>query len=152
MALHLPIRRTEGFLSTYSSTVRGSGSTAAVYEAAQARGQGHAAPLHPKASAAQTERNHYIRSIRELGRRAWHTSSGYSRRSLVENTVVRYRTIISQRMWSRTLAGQRVEVQLACWILGGGGPALTSEPCTNAAIGAAKNARRGRKCRPESTQ
>ncbi len=36
---------------------------------------------------------------------------------MVENTVVRYKTIIGRSMRSRTLDGQRVEVQLACKIL-----------------------------------
>ncbi len=43
--------------------------------------------------------------------------SGYSRRSLVENTVFRYKTIVGRSMQSRTLEGQRVEVQLASRIL-----------------------------------
>ena len=68
-------------------------------------------------SDALRERNRNIRSIRELGRRTWHTSSGYSKRSLVENTMYRYKTIIGRRMRSRTLDGQRVEVQLASKIL-----------------------------------
>ena len=58
-----------------------------------------------------------IRSIRELGRREWHKRSGYSRRSLVENTMYRYKTIIGRRMRSRTFDGQRVEVLLARKIL-----------------------------------
>ena len=36
---------------------------------------------------------------------------------MVENTVYRYKTIIGRDMRSRTLAGQRVEVRLACWVL-----------------------------------
>ena len=58
-----------------------------------------------------------IRLIRKHGRLEWHTSSGYSRRSMVENTVFRYKTIISRSMRSRTFDGQRVEVQLASKIL-----------------------------------
>lgn len=110
-----------------SLSADGAYDTAAVYEAAQVKGEGHVvrvlippgrdAQLNPKSSAAQTERNRNIRSIRELGHRAWHTRSGYSTRSLVENTVFRYKTIVGARMWSRTLTGQRVEVQLACGIL-----------------------------------
>ena len=46
-----------------------------------------------------------------------YTSSGYSRRSLVENAVFRYKSILGQRMRSRSLDGQRVEVRLACKIL-----------------------------------
>ena len=98
-----------------------------VYEAAQEKGEGRAvrvlippgrnAQLSPRPSAALEERNRNIRSIRDLGRRDWHTRSGYSTRSLVENTVFRYKTIIGRRMRSRTFDGQRVEVQLASRIL-----------------------------------
>ena len=98
-----------------------------VYEAAQRKGEGRRvrvlippgqnALLNPNPSPAQLERNRNIRSIRELGRREWHTHSGYSKRSMVENTMYRYKTIIGRRMRSRTFAGQRVEVQLASKIL-----------------------------------
>ena len=47
----------------------------------------------------------------------WHTQSGYSKRSMVENTMYRYKTIIGRSMRSRTLDGQRIEVQLASKIL-----------------------------------
>ena len=36
---------------------------------------------------------------------------------MVENAIYRYKTIIGRGMGSRTLEGQRVEVQLACRIL-----------------------------------
>ena len=75
------------------------------------------AQLSRKPSAALQEWDLNIRSIRGLGRREWHTQSGYSRRSLVENTMYRYKTIIGRGMRSRTLAGQRVEVYLASRIL-----------------------------------
>ncbi len=101
--------------------------TKAVYEAAHGQGGGRAvrvlippgrdAQLSPEPSASLQERNRNILSIRELGRRAWHTRSGYSTRSLVENTMYRYKTIIGRSMRSRTFAGQRVEVQLASKIL-----------------------------------
>ena len=63
------------------------------------------------------ERNRNIRSIRRLRRREWHKRSGYSKRSMVENTIYRYKTIIGRSMRSRTFTGQRVEVQLASGIL-----------------------------------
>ena len=63
------------------------------------------------------ERNRNIRSIRKLGRREWHKRSGYSKRSMVENTIHRYKTIIGGGMRSRSMAGQGVEVQLACKVL-----------------------------------
>jgi len=59
-----------------------------VYEAAQAKGEGHAvrvlippgrtAQLSPEPSAALKERNRNINSIREPGRREWCKRSGYS--------------------------------------------------------------------------
>ncbi len=98
-----------------------------VYEAAHAQGEGRAvrvlippgrnAQLRPRPPTALKERNRNLRSIRRLGRREWHKRSGYSRRAMVENAVYRYKAIIGRGMRSRTLAGQRVEVQLACRIL-----------------------------------
>ena len=110
-----------------SVSADGAYDTKAVHEAAQAKGEGRAvrviippgrdAQLSPMPSVALRERNRNIRSIRELGRREWHRSSGYTKRSMVENTVFRYKTIIGRSMRSRTFDGQRVEVQLACKIL-----------------------------------
>jgi hypothetical protein len=98
-----------------------------VYEAVQEKGEGRRvrvlippgrnARLNPSASAAQRERNQNILSIRELGRREWHKSSGYSGRAMVENAVFRYKTIMGRGMRSRTKKGQRTEVLLACRIL-----------------------------------
>jgi len=110
-----------------SVSADGAYDTKAVYEAAHERGEGRAvrvlippgrdAQFSPRPSAALQERDRNIRMNRELGRREWHTSSGYSRRSLVENTVFRYKTIIGRSMRSRTFDGQRVEIQLASKIL-----------------------------------
>ena len=110
-----------------SVSADGAYDTRAVYEAAHGRGRGRAvrvlippgrdAQLAPRPSAALEERNRNILSIRELGRREWHTSSGYSKRSLIENSMYRYKNIIGRRMRSRTFDGQRVEVQLASKIL-----------------------------------
>jgi len=110
-----------------SVSADGAYDTTTVYEVAQVKGEGRAvrvlippgrdAQLAPRPSAALEERNRNILFIRELGRREWHTRSGYSKRSLVENTMYRYKTIIGRSMRSRTLAGQRVEVQLSSMIL-----------------------------------
>ena len=67
--------------------------------------------------AALRERNRNIRSRARLGKREWHTRSGYSRRSMVENTMYRYKAIIGPTMRSRTLQGQRVEARVGCRIL-----------------------------------
>ena len=110
-----------------SVSADGAYDTKAVYAAAQERGEGRAvrvlippgrdAQLSSNPSTVLRERNRNIRSIRELGRREWHTSSGYSKRSMVENTVYRYKTLIGRSMQSRTLDGQQIEVQLASKIL-----------------------------------
>ena len=63
------------------------------------------------------ERNRNVLSIRELGRREWHKQSGYSQRSMVENAIFRYKTILCGDMWSRCIKGQRVEVHIGCKIL-----------------------------------
>jgi hypothetical protein len=98
-----------------------------VYKAAQEKGEGRRvrvlippsrnARLNPSPSPGQRERNRNVLSIRELGRRGWHKDSGYSKRSMVENTMYRYKTIMGRRMRSRTMKGQRMEVLLACRIL-----------------------------------
>jgi hypothetical protein len=110
-----------------SVSADGAYDTEGVYEAARAQGHGRHvrvvisprrdARLSRRPSAALQERNRNIRSIRKLGRREWHKRSGYSKRSMVENAIYRYKTIIGRGMRSRTLAGQRVEVQLACRVL-----------------------------------
>ena len=63
------------------------------------------------------ERNRNIRSRVRLGKRQWHTKSGYSRRSMVENAIYRYKTIIGTDMRSRNLACQRVEARIGWKIL-----------------------------------
>ena len=98
-----------------------------VYEAAKKKGDGHRVRVlippgrgpQPSSirSPGQWERNRNIRSVRKLGRREWYASSGYSRRSLVETAVFRYKSILGQRMRSRSLPSQRKEVQLAAKIL-----------------------------------
>ena len=99
----------------------------AVYEAVQGKGRGDRLTVlippgrgaQPSSSRlpGQRERNRNIRSMRKLGRQEWYTSSGYSRRSLVENAVFRYKAILDQRMRSRSLDNQQFEVRLACKIL-----------------------------------
>lgn len=79
--------------------------------------------LIPRAKNAQVnaeasrQRNRNIRLRNQLGKREWHKASGYSRRSLVENTMFRYKAIIGPSMRARTLAGQRVEARLGAAIL-----------------------------------
>ncbi len=99
----------------------------AVYKAAKKKGDGHrvrvlippsqGAQPSSSRSPGQWERNRNIRSVRKLGRREWYASSGYSRRSLVENAVFRYKSILGRRMRSRSLRSQRAAVRLVGKIL-----------------------------------
>jgi hypothetical protein len=59
----------------------------------------------------------FQRSQARLGARQWHTKSGYSRRSIVENTAYRCKALIGSVMRSRTSQGQRVEARVGCKIL-----------------------------------
>ena len=74
------------------------------------------AQLRPE-SARSRERNRNIRSRTSLGKRTWHTWSGYSKRSLADTTMCRYKTIIGPMVRARTLQGQRVEARVGCQIL-----------------------------------
>jgi hypothetical protein len=98
----------------------------AVYEAIESHTVGRSprvlippkknAQLKPEVAALR-ERDRNIRSRARLGKREWHTRSGYSRRSIVENTAYRYKALIGSVMRSRTLQGQRVEARVGCRIL-----------------------------------
>jgi hypothetical protein len=101
--------------------------TGAVYEAAGRKGDGQRVTVlippgrgaQPSSSRSpgQRERNRNIRTMLKPGREEWYATSGYSRRSLVENAVFRYKTIFGTAMGSRSLLGQRIEASLACKIL-----------------------------------
>ena len=62
-------------------------------------------------------RNHRIRAIGRVGRMEWERASGYTKRSIVENVIGRYKSILGGRMRARSLAGQRAEGRIGCRIL-----------------------------------
>jgi len=74
------------------------------------------AQIYPN-SVTTRERNRNIRSRARVGKRKWHTQSGYSIRSKVETTFYRYKTMIGSAMRSRILAGQRLEARIGWMIL-----------------------------------
>ena len=86
---------------------------------------GRSAPGHNKRDAAQLasepassrQRNRNIAAQARLGKRKWHTESGYSKRSKVETTFHRYKAIVGSAMRARGLAAQRVEARIGCKIL-----------------------------------
>ena len=64
-----------------------------------------------------TQRNEHLAVIAEHGRMGWQRSSGYNRRSLVETTMFRYKTIIGRRLHARSLSNQRTEAKVGCNVL-----------------------------------
>jgi hypothetical protein len=68
-------------------------------------------------SVSTRERNRNIRARARLGKRRWHIESGYSKRSKVETTFHRYKSIVGHAMRGRGLASQRVEARIGCKIL-----------------------------------
>ena len=67
------------------------------------------APVHP--------RDANLRHIRQRGRAHWKAASGYHQRSLVENTMFRYKTILGDKVMSREDSCQRTELELGFSIL-----------------------------------
>ncbi len=93
-----------------------------VYDAVAARHPGAAViiPLRSTAvatEAAATQRDQHLATIAKRGRIGWQRSSGYSRRSLVETAMYRYKTIIGRRLYARIPSTQRTEAKIACNVL-----------------------------------
>ncbi len=75
------------------------------------------AKIKREANVVAIQRDATIRAIDAGGRRRWEHESGYTRRSLVETAMSRYKAIIGDSMRSRTVASQKIEVVLACAVL-----------------------------------
>lgn len=59
-------------------------------------------------------RDENIRRIRKVGRKQWKQEMNFHRRSLSETGMFRLKTIFSDKVRSRSFAGQRVELLLRC--------------------------------------
>jgi len=68
-----------------------------------------AGPVHP--------RDANLRAIRKLGRRRWQETSGDHRRSLVETTMFRFKTIFGERALSREDSRLKTELKLSFSLL-----------------------------------
>jgi hypothetical protein len=68
-------------------------------------------------SVSSRERNRNIRARARLGKRRWRIESGYNKRSKVETTFHRYKSILGRAMRARGLVSQRVEARIGCRIL-----------------------------------
>ncbi|MFT6080373.1 MAG: hypothetical protein ACJAYX_003918 [Planctomycetota bacterium] len=92
----------------------------ALYDAAAGRG---AKVVVPPVKTAQTggrgcrARDRAIRRIRKVGRRQWQKESGYHQQARAENTLMRYKRMLGDRLHARDADGQSVEARLACNIL-----------------------------------
>ena len=63
------------------------------------------------------ERNQVVRHVIEYGLDGWKVDVDYHRRSLVENTFFRLKTIFGERLKSRTEANQLTEQKLKALII-----------------------------------
>ena len=62
-------------------------------------------------------RDENIRAIRKWGRKRWKQKTHYHRRSIVENTMYRFKLIFGESLTSRITEQQQVEVKIKCKIL-----------------------------------
>lgn len=65
--------------------------------------------LHP--------RDKNLRYIRKHGKTKWKKNYGYHKRSIAETTMFRFKTIFSEKLQSRTIERQQVELALCCKML-----------------------------------
>ena len=72
---------------------------------------------HGNCSDRAKPRDKAIRYIRRHGRKKWKKTSGYHKRSLAETTMFRYKTILGDKLQSRTFDRQCTEALLSCKIL-----------------------------------
>jgi len=105
-----------------SMTADGAYDGQVVYDAVAERHPQAAVVVPPRVTSVadgttSTQRDKHLTAIAEHGRMSWQRSSGYNRRSLVETTMFRYKTVIGRRLHARTLPNQRTEAKVGCNVL-----------------------------------
>ncbi len=65
----------------------------------------------------QTDRDRHILELAAKGRMAWQKAHGYGRRSLVETTIGRYKSIVDDRLHTRHDDAQPVELAIGIKVL-----------------------------------
>ena len=75
------------------------------------------AVLRPKVGTAPSQRERHIQMIQEKGRRGWERAVGYGKRSLVETTMFRYKTLIGPTLRARKFEAQKIEANIACSVI-----------------------------------
>jgi hypothetical protein len=66
---------------------------------------------------APNKRDHNILFVESHGKYRWQNYSDYHYRALVETAMFRYKTIIGEKLYSRSFVKQKVEAKIACHIL-----------------------------------
>ena len=69
---------------------------------------------HGNTQAERLKRDENLRSIRKQGRQAWKQNSGYHKRSLVETTMFRLKTIFGGELSARLLETQTTQALVRC--------------------------------------
>jgi IS5 family transposase len=62
-------------------------------------------------------RNRVLRQIAAHGRAAWQVLSGYTRQSIAENAMCRFKMLFGGQLWARGLETQRTEAAVKCAVL-----------------------------------
>jgi hypothetical protein len=72
---------------------------------------------HGNARGKPLARDKNIRDIRKAGRKRWKENTNYHRRSLVETTMFRFKSIFGGKLRARVPECQKIEVKIKCKIL-----------------------------------
>lgn len=72
---------------------------------------------HGNSGGGELERDKAIRAIRKLGRKRWKKQVGYHRRSIAESAMFRLKTRFGEKLFSRNIEQQKVEVSIRCYAL-----------------------------------
>jgi len=62
-------------------------------------------------------RDKNIRAIRKLGRKKWKKKTDYHRRNIAESTMFRFKNMFGDKLTSRNINQQKIEVKIKCAIL-----------------------------------
>lgn len=62
-------------------------------------------------------RDNVVRRIREVGKKGWKQEVGYHQRSLVENTMFRYKTVFGSKLKAHSMSNQKIEALICSNIL-----------------------------------
>jgi IS5 family transposase len=72
---------------------------------------------HGNTRGKELPRDKAIRCIRKQGRKKWKKQSGYHRRSIAESSMYRLKTVFGEKLSSRDIMQQEVEVKIKCYTL-----------------------------------